>query len=110
MNSGERGTYDLTDLLQLVISERAEGLTIEVGEPPKLFARGESHRIEGPPAGAEEVRSMLRIVADARQIKELHEKRETKFLFTFGGSYRFVVAAREDGDHLSLVFEPVDLK
>jgi len=109
-NPLERGAYDLTDLLQLVVSERAEGLTVEVGEPPKLFACGKSNRVEGPPVGADNVRSMLRIVADARQMKELREKHEARFLHTFRGSHRFVVAAKEDGDHLSLVFEPVDLK
>ena len=34
------GEYDMTDLLTLLIAERAEGLSVTPGQPPAIHVRG----------------------------------------------------------------------
>ncbi len=38
----------MTDLLALIIEERAEGLSFHAGQPPVVHLDGEPHSVEGP--------------------------------------------------------------
>ncbi len=89
------GEYDMTDLLTLVVTERAAGLSVTPGQPPAVHLRGEVHRIEGPAVSAEHSSSLLRSIVDTRQMRELHEHSRAEFLFTFRESRFRVTASRE---------------
>ena len=93
------GGYDMTDLLTLVATERAEGLSVTPGQPPAVHLRGEVHRIEGPAVSPEHASSLLRSIADTRQMRELHEHSRAEFLFAFRES-RFRVTARREHDEV----------
>jgi Tfp pilus assembly ATPase PilU len=93
------GEYDMTDLLTLVVTERADGLSVTPGQPPAVHLRGEAHRIEGPVVSAEYSLSLLHSIADTRQMRELYEHSRAEFLFTFRQS-RFRVTARREHDEV----------
>jgi NDP-sugar pyrophosphorylase family protein len=97
--------YSITDLLELAVSEKAERLTLKMGESPVLQVRGETHQIEGPPVTAENADSLFRSLADSRRTKELREKHEIQFFHDFRGSSRFIVHAKLENDCVSLVLE-----
>src|SRR4051812_46152860 len=91
------GEYDMTDMLTLLMSERAEGLSVTPGRAPAVHLRGEMHAIEGPAVSPEHAEGLLRSLADTRQMRELHQHGRAEFLFTFRQSARFrVTATRED--------------
>jgi Tfp pilus assembly ATPase PilU len=94
------GEYDMTDLLTLVVTERAEGLSVTPGQPLAVHFRGEVYVIEGPAVSPEHALSLLRSVADTRQMRELHERGGAEFLFTFRDSARFRVTARREHDEV----------
>jgi Tfp pilus assembly pilus retraction ATPase PilT len=94
------GEYDMTDLLTLIVSERAEGLSIAPGRAPAVHLRGEMHLIEGPAISPEHAESLLRSLADTRQMRELHERGTAEFLFTFRESARFRVEARSEHEQI----------
>jgi Tfp pilus assembly pilus retraction ATPase PilT len=94
------GEYDMTDLLTLIVSERAEGLSIAPGRAPAVHLRGEMHTIEGPAVSPEHASSLLRCLADTRQMRELHERGTAEFLFTFRELARFRVQARSEHEQV----------
>ena len=57
MSSSE---YEMTDLLTLILSKRAEGLSLHVGKPPVVHLHAEPHAIEGPVITPENAESLLR--------------------------------------------------
>ena len=100
--------YYMTDLLALLVNQRAEELSVTPGQPPALHIRGEVHRIEGPSVSPEHASSLLRSIADTRQMRELHEHGRADFLFSFhpplwastAGSSRLRVTARTQHDEV----------
>src|ERR1043166_3109464 len=92
--------YDMTDLLTLIVTERAEGLSVAPGQTPAIHLRGEVHRIEGPAVSPEHASSLLRSLAGTRQMRELHEHGRAEFLFTFRESRRFRVEARSEHEQV----------
>jgi len=93
------GEYDMFDLLMLIVSERAEGLTVRSGQPPAVRLLGQTHVIEGPIVSADHATALLRRLTDTRHVRELHESGKTEFFYTFRESSRFRVdATRKDDD------------
>lgn len=90
--------YSMDDLLELVVSERAEELKIASGAAPVIVIRGERRVIEGPELTAEHAEMLLRSVADTRQMRGLRESGRAEFIHTFRNSSRFVVRARMDDE------------
>lgn len=94
------GEYHMSDLLALIVAERAEGLSITPGQPPCIHLRGVMHVIEGPRVSAVHALSLLRSIADTRQMRQLHEHGRAEFLLTFRESARFRVTAKREDDEV----------
>ena len=96
--------YDMTDLLTLVYSERARGLSLHTGQPPVFHLGGEAHTVEGPAITPENADALLRSLASTRQVREFREHGTAEFLYTFRGSTQFRVQAtlQHDEVHLDL--------
>ncbi|MEO6034345.1 MAG: hypothetical protein ABIQ35_03735, partial [Verrucomicrobiota bacterium] len=52
-------SYDMTDLLTLVTTDRAEGLSLHTGQSPVVHLWGEPHPIEGPSLTPENAETLL---------------------------------------------------
>jgi len=96
----DAGEYEMADLLSLIITERAEALSIAPGQAPSVHVRGEAHLIEGPAVSPQHAWSLLRRVADTRQMRQLREHGRAEFLFTFRQAARFRVTARSERDEV----------
>ena len=92
----------MDDLLELVGSERAEGLRLHVGTSPVIVVRGEDHNVEGPVITAENAEQLLRSVADTRQTRDIRERGAAEFVYTFRGSSRFLVRAKMKDENVGL--------
>jgi Tfp pilus assembly ATPase PilU len=94
------GEYDMTDLLTLLVTERAEGLSVRPGQAPVVHVGGDVHLMEGPSVSPEHAESLLRSLADMRQMREFRERGTAEFMFTFRESARFKVEARKEHDEV----------
>src|SRR5262249_11299430 len=83
--------YDMTDLLTLVVTDRADALILHAGEPPVVHWHGEPHTVEGPAITPENADKLLRSVATTRQVRELREHGTAEFGYTFRDSTQFRV-------------------
>lgn len=97
----------MTDMLTLAVSERVDRLTIRVGEPPILQIGDESHKVEGPVITRDEAFSLLRSLADTRQLNNLRRNGEAKFIHVFNEATSFVVLAKLVNDTTSLDLERI---
>src|SRR5437899_7274789 len=96
--------YSLSDLLNLVLQERAEGLEIAPGKPPIIHLRRELFPVEGPAVTTEESREHFKAVASDEQQRELDRCGDVRFLFRFGELARFAIAASIDHEEITLQF------
>jgi Tfp pilus assembly pilus retraction ATPase PilT len=64
----------MDDLLHLVHSDGADGLRLQVGEPPVIVLDGEPQPIEGPAISTEEAEHLLQSITDTRQRRDLRER------------------------------------
>jgi Tfp pilus assembly ATPase PilU len=94
--------YDMVDLLTLVTLERAEGLSLHVGQQPVVHLWGEPHPIDGPSITPENAESLLRSLATTRQVREFREHGTAEFIYIFQNSTRFRVQARVQDDLVQL--------
>ncbi len=96
--------YDMTDLLTLAVSERAEGLSLRAGQPPIIHVRGEAHTIEGPAITAENADALLRSLAGHRYMREFRESGIAAFIhgFTDSAQFRVLASMERDGAHIDL--------
>ena len=94
--------YDINDLLTLVVTERANGLSLHTGQPPVVHLKGEAHPVEGPAITPENADAILRRLASTRQVREFREHASLEFTYTFHDSTQFRVQARMRNDQLRL--------
>jgi len=100
MSSGE---YDMKDLLTLIESEHAEGLSLHPGDPPVVHLKGEPHRVEGPAITPENADSLFRALADTRLVRKFRSDGRIEFVHTFHGSqFRVDASAKDDSVYLDL--------
>ena len=98
--------YSIPDLLQLLRSERGERVRLDVGFPPTLVVRGESHQIEGPAVAEESVEEMLREVASSREIRIFRVTGCLDVIVPLEGA-RFLVRAVRAFDEFRLEIQPI---
>lgn len=101
------GEYDMTDLLTLLVTDHAEGLSVIPGQAPAVHLLGEAHPILGPGVSPEHAEALLRSLADTRQMREFQERGTAEFVFTFRDSARFRVEARIERDEVQFHTHPI---
>src|SRR5215510_2264028 len=94
--------YDMTDLLTLVTTDGAEGLSLHAGQKPVVHLGGEPHPIDGAVISRANAETLFRSLATIRQVRELHEHHTAEFIYTFRDSTQFRVQARMQQDRVEL--------
>ena len=97
--------YTINDLLGLVVTEKARGLSLHAGHPPVVSVRGEAYAIEGPDISFLNADELLRSLATTRQIRELRERGQIEFLHDFQGHAQFKVLVKSEGDGFQVELE-----
>ena len=103
--------YSMDDLLQLVYSERANGLRLHVGLPVVVVVRGDHHSLEGPSLTRENAVQLWHSVSDTRERRELAERGVVQFIYKRGFPKRnrkltnFLVCARMEGEQVGIDIE-----
>jgi len=94
--------YSIADLLELVTTERAQGLRLHVGAPPVIVVGGEDHTVEGPAISSENAQQFLRSMVDTRQTRRIRRLGQGHFIYTFRGCHRFAVHAKIEDENVAL--------
>jgi twitching motility protein PilT len=103
-------SYQMSDLLQLVVSEGAADLHIRVGIPPVIRLHGILHRVEGPTLKPEDTEELMRSITSEDHIQHIREKGGADFGFAFGELARFRVSAFKEKGNFALVLRQIPSK
>ncbi len=103
-------SYQMSDLLQLMVSEGAADLHIRVNIPPVIRLHGVLHRVDGPPLKPEDTEELMRSITSEDHIQQIREKGGADFGFAFGEMARFRVSAFKEKGNFALVLRQIPSK
>src|SRR6187200_3013827 len=103
-------SYQMSDLLQLVVSEGASDLHIRVGTPPVIRLHGVLHRVEGPSLKAEDTEELMRSITSEDHIQNVRERGGADFGFAFGELARFRVSVFKEKGNFGMVLRQIPSK
>jgi len=103
-------SYQMSDLLQLVVSEGSSDLHIRVGIPPAIRVHGILHRVEGPSLTPEGTEELMRSITSEDHIQQIRERGGADFAFAFGEAARFRVSAFKEKGNFAMVLRQIPSK
>jgi twitching motility protein PilT len=103
-------SYQMSDLLQLVIAEGAADLHIRVGTPPVIRLHGVLHRVEGPPLRPEDTEELMRSITSEEHVQHVRERGGADFGFAFGELARFRVSVFKEKGNFGMVLRQIPSK
>jgi Tfp pilus assembly pilus retraction ATPase PilT len=91
-------SYELPELIQLIVAEGGEAVHLHDGEAPVLEIRGQLYRIEGPCFEPGDTQTLLRSIAPSDEFQEVMRNGISAFEHRHGEATFFrILAFREDG-------------
>ena len=103
-------SYQMSDLLQLMVSEGAADLHIRVNVPPVIRLHGILHRVEGPPCRPEDTEELMRSITSEDHIQHVRERGGADFGFAFGELARFRVSVFKEKGNFAMVLRQIPSK
>jgi twitching motility protein PilT len=103
-------SYQMSDLLQLMVSEGAADLHIRVGTAPVIRLHGILHRVEGPPLRPEDSEELMRSITSEDHIQHVRERGGADFGFAFGELARFRVSVFKEKGNFGMVLRQIPSK
>ena len=103
-------SYQMSDLLQLVVSEGSSDLHIRVGVPPVIRVHGDLVRVDGPPLRPEDTEELMRSITSEDHIQHVREKGGADFGFAFGDVARFRVSVFKEKGNFAMVLRQIPSK
>ena len=103
-------SYQMSDLLQLVVSEGSSDLHIRVGVPPVIRVHGDLVRVDGPPLRPEDTEELTRSITSEDHIQHVREKGGADFGFAFGDAARFRVSVFKEKGNFAMVLRQIPSK
>src|SRR5579859_3514540 len=103
-------SYQMSDLLQLVVAEGASDLHIRTNVPPVIRVHGILHRVEGPSLRPEDTEELMRSITSEEHIQSTRERGGADFGFAFGDAARFRVSVFKEKGNFGLVLRQIPSK
>src|SRR4051794_1706714 len=100
-------SYQMSDLLQLMVSEGAADLHIRVAIPPVIRLHGILHRVEGPALRPEDTEELMRSITSEDHIQHVRERGGADFGFAFGELARFRVSVFKEKGNFGMVLRQI---
>jgi Tfp pilus assembly pilus retraction ATPase PilT len=95
-------SYELADLMQLILAEGGEAVHLHDGEAPVLEIHGQLHRVEGPRFESGDTQTLLRSIAPSDEFQEVIRNGITAFEHRHGETTFFRIMAFRENDSLRL--------
>src|ERR1051325_1797386 len=103
-------SYQMSDLVQLMVSEGAADLHLRVGVPPVIRLHGILHRVEGPSLRPEDTEELMRSITSEDHIQHVRERGGADFGFAFGELARFRVSVFKEKGNFGMVLRQIPSK
>ena len=103
-------SYQMSDLLQLMVSEGAADLHLRVNIPPVIRLHGILHRVEGPNLRPEDTEELMRSITSEDHIQHVRERGGADFGFAFGELARFRVSVFKEKGNFAMVLRQIPSK
>lgn len=103
-------SYQMSDLLQLIVSEGGSDLHVRVGIPPVIRIHGILQRIDGPVLKPEDTEELMRSITSEDHVQQIREKGGADFGFAYGELARFRVSAFKEKGNFALVLRQIPSK
>ena len=103
-------SYQMSDLLQLVVSEGSSDLHIRVGTAPTIRVHGILHRVEGPALTPEDAEELMRSITSDDHIQHVRERGGADYAFAFGDAARFRVSVFKEKGNFAMVLRQIPSK
>src|SRR3954463_3025502 len=103
-------SYQMSDLLQLMVSEGAADLHLRVNIPPVIRLNGILHRVEGPPLRPEDTEELMRSITSEDHVQHVRERGGADFGFAFGELARFRVSVFKEKGNFACVLRQIPSK
>ena len=103
-------SYQMSDLLQLMVAEGGADLHIRVGIPPVIRIHGILQRVDGPVLKPEDTEELMRSITSEDHVQQIREKGGADFGFAFGEVARFRVSAFKEKGNFAIVLRQIPTK
>ena len=100
-------SYDMNDLLELVVDQKSSDLHLQVGVPPCLRLRGSMTPIDGPELRPEDTEQLMLSITPDNHIQNVKLNGGTDFGFAFGDKARFRVSVLKAKGNYGLVLRQI---
>jgi twitching motility protein PilT len=100
-------SYDMNDLLELVVDQKSSDLHLQVGVPPCLRLRGSMTPIDGPELRPEDTEALMMSITPDNHIQNVKLNGGTDFGFAFGEKARFRVSVLKAKGNYGLVLRQI---
>ena len=103
-------SYEMNELLELVVDQNASDLHLQVGQPPTLRLSGSMVPIEGPNLTPEDTEKLMQAITPDSHISNVKLNGGTDFGFAFGVRARFRVSVLRSKGFYGLVLRQIPYK
>jgi twitching motility protein PilT len=103
-------SYEMNDLLDLVVDQNASDLHLQVGQPPTLRLSGSMLPIDGPALTPEDTEKLMQSITPDSHISNVKLNGGTDFGFAFGEKARFRVSVLRSKGNYGLVLRQIPYK
>jgi len=102
--------FEMSDLLELAVSEGASDLHLEVGVPPVLRIHGHMQPLDSPPLVPEDTERLMKSITSEDHQQRVREGGGSDFGFSFGKKARFRVSVLKAKGHVGMVLRQIPSK
>ena len=103
-------SYEMNDLLDLMVDQGASDLHLQVGQPPTLRLSGSMTPIDGPPLTPSDTEKLMQSITPDAHISNVKLKGGADFGFAFGEKARFRVSVLKSKANYGMVLRQIPHK
>jgi len=103
-------SYEMTDLLDLVVDQNASDLHLQVGQPPTLRLSGSMVPIDGPALTPADTEKLMLAITPDNHVTNLKLNGGSDFGFAFGDKARFRVSVLRAKGNFGMVLRQIPYK
>ena len=103
-------SYEMNDLLDLMVDQGASDLHLQVGQPPTLRLSGSMTPIDGPPLTPSDTEKLMQSITPDSHISNVKLNGGADFGFAFGEKARFRVSVMKSKTNYGMVLRQIPYK
>ena len=103
-------SYEMNDLLDLMVDQGASDLHLQVGQPPTLRLSGSMTPIDGPPLTPDDTEKLMQSITPDVHVSSVKLNGGADFGFAFGEKARFRVSVMKSKSNYGMVLRQIPSK